>query len=96
MDYEKVQSVSDQRKILSDEKLCFNCKYTKHYAADCRSNRKCKLCKCKHHTSNCEKRSDETSEPILAFTESRVLHPAGIITVNGIKCFAICYETHIP
>ena len=81
-DCEKVKSVSDRRKILSEKRLCFNCTGTKHRTADCRSNQKCLLCKCKHHASICEKRSDETSEP----TESSVVYPVAVTKVNGIKC----------
>ena len=40
-DCEKVKSVLDSRKILSEKRLCFNCTGTKHRAADCRNNRKC-------------------------------------------------------
>ena len=47
------------------------------------------LCKCKHHTSVCEKHSDETSELMLASTESSVIYPVTIIKVNGIKCPAL-------
>ena len=59
---------------------------TRHCAADCRSNRKCLLSKCKHHTSICKKRSDEISEPMLASTDSSVIYPVAIINVNCIKC----------
>ena len=82
MDSEKVKSVSDRRNILSEKRLCFNCKDTKHSAADFRSNRKCLLSKCKHHNSNCQKRSDKTSQLMLASTESSVIYPVAIIKVN--------------
>ena len=84
-----MKSVSDRRKILREERLCFNCRGTKHRAADCRSNRKCLIYKCKYLTSIFEKRSDETSEPILASTESNVIYPVTIINVKGIKCLAL-------
>ena len=102
MDCEKVKSISGRRKILSEKRLCFNCTGTKHRPADCRSNRKCLLCKCKHYTSICEKHSDETSEPMLASTESSIIYPVAIIKVNGIKCRALldtgsyAHMAHIP
>ena len=86
---EKVKSVSDRRKILSEKRLCPSCTGTKHPAANCRSNRKCLLCKCKHHTSICEKHSNEISVPMLASTESSVTYPVVIIKVNGIICRAL-------
>ena len=57
---EKIKSVFDRRKILSEKRLCFNRTRTKYCAADCRSNEKCLLCKCKQHTSVCKERFDET------------------------------------
>ena len=65
-DCEKIKTVSDRRKILSEKKLCFNFTGAKHCAADCRNNQKCLLCKCKHNTSICEKRSNEISEPMFS------------------------------
>ena len=88
-DCEKVKSDSHRKKILSEKKSCFDCTSTKHHAADCRSNRKSLLRKCKHHTSICEKSSDEASEPILASTESNVIYPVAIIKVKGIKYCAL-------
>ena len=89
MDCEKVKSASDHRKILSEKRLFFNCIGTKHRAVGCRSNRKWLLCKCKRHTSICEKRSDEGSALMLASTESSVIYSVLIIKVNDIKCLAI-------
>ena len=71
------------------KKLCFNCTGTKHCGADCCGNRKCLLCKCKHRTSICEKRSDETSKPMLASTESSAIYSVAIMKGNGIKCCAL-------
>ena len=86
---ENVKSVSNCRKILNKKRLCFNHTGTKHRAADCRSNRKCLLCKYKHCTAICEKRSDETSEPMLASTESSVIYPKATIKVKSIKWRAL-------
>ena len=82
---EKIKSVLDRRKILSEKKLCFNSTRTKHCAADCRSNEECLLCKCKQHTSVCKKRFDKTFEPTLASVKSSVIYPVAVIKVNGIK-----------
>ena len=68
---------------------CEKVKSDSHRKCYCRSNRKSLLCKCKHHTSICEKSSDEVSEPILASTESNVIYPVAIIKVNGIKYRAL-------
>ena len=83
-----VKTVSERRKILSDKKLCFNCTGAKHRAAECRSNKTCFKCKNKHHTSICEKMS-ENSEPMLATTEASVTYPVAIVKVNGVKCRAL-------
>ena len=88
-DREKVKSVSDCRKILSEKILCFNYTGTKYLAAGCRSNQMCLLCKCKHHTLICKKRSYENSELMLATTESSVICPAAVIKVTSIKCRAL-------
>ena len=88
-DCEKVKSGSDHRKILSEERLCFSCTGTNCRVADCRSNRNCILCKCKHHTSICQKRSDETSEPVLESTESSVIYLVAVIKVKSIKYRAL-------
>ena len=85
----KLKSVSDHRETLRDKRLCFHCTGTKHCAADSSSNRKCLLCRSKHHISICDKRSVETSEPMLVCTESSVIYPVAIIKVNGIKCRAL-------
>ena len=66
-----------------------NCRSNKHRAVDCQDNQKCLLCKCKHHTSVYETRSDETSELVLASAESSVIYPVVIIIVNSIKCRAL-------
>ena len=87
MDCEKVKSFSDCKKILS-EKNCFNCTGIKHRAVDSRTNRKYLLCKCKHHTSICEKCSDVTSEIMLTSIEWSVIYPVVTIKVNGMKCRA--------
>ena len=90
MDCEKVKFVSDRRKMLSGKRLCFNCTGTKLRAADCCSNRKSLLCKCKHHTSICKKLSEETSEQMLASNESSEICPVAIKKIlNGIKCRAL-------
>ena len=85
----QIKYVSDSWEILSEKRLCFNWTVTKRCTADYRSNRKCLLCKCKHHTSNWEKHSDETSEPILASTESSAIYSVAIIKANGMKCSAL-------
>ena len=51
-DSEKVKSFPDRKKILIEERLCFNWAGIKHCAG---SNPNCLLCKCKHYTSICEK-----------------------------------------
>ena len=76
--------------MLSGKRLCFNCTGTKLRAADCCSNRKSLLCKCKHHTSICKKLSEETSEQMLASNESSEICPVAIKKIlNGIKCRAL-------
>ena len=88
-DCKTAKTVTERRKILSDKKLCFNCRGAKHRAAECRSVKTCLKCKNKHHMSICDKLTDSKSEPMLVTTETNVTYPVAIIKVNGVKCRAL-------
>lgn len=47
---DKIASVEDRKKHLSERRLCFNCTGTRHRAADCRVTRSCQKFNGRHHT----------------------------------------------
>ena len=73
--------MNERRKILSDEKLCFNCTGTKHRVNECNSENTCRTCK--HHISICEK----TQYVVLNTNErnTSVTYPVVVILVDSIK-----------
>ena len=77
---ELVSGTSERRLILSKKKLCLNCVGPKHRASDSLSNKTCKNCKRKHHTSVWEK----TSNVLLTTNDNYVTYPLVIIDVEGI------------
>nr|XP_049466834.1 uncharacterized protein LOC125908272 [Anopheles coluzzii] len=46
----KSMNVSERRKLVNTNKLCFNCFRSGHAARECRSHHKCYKCKRNHHT----------------------------------------------
>ena len=50
-DCKTAKTVTEHRKILSDKKICFNCRGAKQRVAECRSAKTWLKCKNKHHTS---------------------------------------------
>ena len=85
---DKVVSVSDRRKVLSNKHLCFNCTGEKHRASDCRSRIQCYHCKRRHHTSICDKLADNPK--LLCQPSSKnVVYPVVVVKVEGVKCRAL-------
>ena len=91
----KITNMSDQRQILLNKRLCFNCVSGSHRASHCPSKSTCQRCRKRHHTSLC-KTIDPTcghEQPHgVALTTNRYgegLFPVLIIEVNGIKCRAL-------
>ena len=81
-------SVADRKKKISEKRLCFNCTRSKHRAAECKSKSVCQVCKRKHHTSICDKVSEDMMKTARNKV-SAVCHPVVVIEVNGIKCRAL-------
>ena len=81
-------SVADRKKKISEKRLCFNCTGSKHRAAECKSRSVCQVCKRKHHTSICDKVSEDMMKTARNKV-SAVCHPVVVIEVNGIKCRAL-------
>ena len=50
-----VTDTNKWRKILIEEKLCFNYTVGKHRASEHKSEQTCRICNGKHHTSKCDK-----------------------------------------
>ena len=84
---EKPTTVADRKKKLSTKQLCFNCTRAKHKAVEYRNKSSCQSCQNRHHTSIC----DKTSEQMLgvATSEGTVTYPVVIMKVSGVKCRAL-------
>ncbi len=83
----KVVDVGERKKILSIKRRCFNCTGEKHRASECKSKIQCYKCKCKHHTSICDKA--EPNPAMCQPNQSSVIYPVVVIEVEGIKCRAL-------
>ncbi len=82
-----VTNVDQQKKMLTDKKLCFNCTGIKHCTADCKSVHKCTKCNMKHHSSICTKK-----HPLLTangLNDGLLVYPVAVVNVEGIKCRAL-------
>ena len=82
----RLKGVADRRKYLSTNKLCFNCTGTKHRAAECLCKTCCQKCNGKHHTSICDKNSNQL---MLATGEGLVVYPVVVVEVEEIMCRAL-------
>ena len=88
MDCPTLLTVTERKRFLVDNKLCFNCTGRKHGADKCKSRSTYAKCKRKHHTSIC----DSASQSGSATTTSQgkgVCHPVVIVKVNNIMCRAL-------
>ena len=86
VDCDRMVSVAEGKKHLSEKKLCFNCTGTKHRAAECRIVRSCQKCNGRHHTSICDK---EPQQLLLTTCEDAVIYPVVVGKVDGITCRAL-------
>ena len=86
-DCNKVVSVDERKKILSEKQLCFNCTGTGHQVAECRCRTGCLYCKRRHHTSICDRGT--TEQMLVATGDSAVTYPVVVVNVEGIKCRAL-------
>ena len=86
VDCDKIVGVAQRKKHLSEKRLCFNCTGTKHRAAECRIVRSCQKCSGRHHTSICDR---ESQQMLLATGEGAVIYPVVVVNVNGITCRAL-------
>ena len=89
VDCDKVVGVELRRKHLSEKKLCFNCTGTKHRAADCRIVRSCLKCNGRHHTSICDRASQQPEHMLVATGKGSVTYPVVVVSVGGIQCRAL-------
>ena len=71
---------------MSDNKLCFNCTGVRHRAAECRCTTTCHRCNGKHHSSICDKVSNQL---MLATGGGQVVYPVVVVDVDGIRCRAL-------
>ena len=82
VDCDKIKVVADRRRYLSDNKLCFNCTGAGHRAAECRCTTTCQRCNGKHHSSICDKLSNQL---MLATDGGQVVYPVVVVDVDGVR-----------
>ena len=87
---------TERRRKLQIKGLCFNCIGNKHKAAERRSRTRCPHCKQCHHSSICDKTTEETKMPenggsAMTTTQQceKVCHPIVVVKVNGVMCGAL-------
>ena len=73
-------------KYLSKKRLCFNCTGTRHWAVDCCNVRSSQKCNSRHHTSICDR---DSQQMLLATGEGAVIYPVVVVNVDSIKCQAL-------
>ena len=84
----EVESIAERKKVLVEQKLCFNCTGKQHRASDRRSKGTCSTCNERCHSSIGSK--PYPSVPTTSSTgQGDVTHPVVVILVNGIKCRAL-------
>ena len=71
---------------MSDNKLCFNWTGTRHRVAECRCTITCQRCCGKHHSSICDKLSNQLK---LATGGGQLVYPVVVVEVDGIRCRAL-------
>ncbi|XP_028405750.1 uncharacterized protein LOC114528320 [Dendronephthya gigantea] len=86
VDCKTVTSVAERRKVLSSKKLCFNSTGTRHRASECRSKTVCQKCSERHHTSICNK---GTEQMMVASVKGEVIYPVVVVLVDEIKVRAL-------
>ena len=84
----KLATLREQKRVLTEKQLCFNCTGTKHKAVECRSQGGCMFCKRKHHTSICD-RAGSTEHMLVATGDTSVTYPVVVVNGEGIKCQAL-------
>ena len=72
-DCQTISKISDRGALSSQNKLCLNSTGSKHRAAICRSTKISLNCKEKHHTSLCEK--DSNNRMLLTTNSNSVTYP---------------------
>ena len=82
----KIVDVALREKYFSENRLCFNCTGTLHRAADCCIIRSCQKCNGRHHTSICDK---DSQQMFLATGGGAVIYPVVPVDVDDIKCRAL-------
>ena len=88
-DCTRLASVDDRKRHLAQNKLCFNCTGSKHRAANCKSKLKCQKCDMKHHTSICERPSQDQLMTATCPSKTPLVYPVVVVYVEGIKCRAL-------
>ena len=86
----KFTTVADRRKILVKKKLCFNCAMGSHQAAHCQSKKSCQKCSKRHHTSICDKPTEQGNKVALAANGmGEGVFPTLLVKVNGVLTRAL-------
>ena len=82
-----ILAVADRKKLLSENKLCFNCTSSQHKANQCTSKKSCQRCNRRHHTSICTKGND--AQPFMLVRETTVVYPVVVVKIKGVMCRAL-------
>ena len=78
----KITTIDERKKILKENKLCYNCTGKYHSATECRSKISYNNCNQRHHISFCNKKMENMPKFIVIYSVVAVL-------INGIKCRAL-------
>ena len=85
----KFGSVTERRRILAEERLCFNCTKGGHQAKECKG-RSCFNCNSRHHTSICNKEASQRKEQMMCVpSDKAVMYPIVVVSINGFKFRAL-------
>ena len=74
----KIESIAERKKILMEEKLCFNCAGKKHQAQDCRNKGTCSTCNERHLPSICNKPYPNVLK-MSSTDQGNVTHPVVVL-----------------
>ena len=87
---DKVTVSADRKKILAKKGLCFNCAIRNHRATECSSKTSYHHCSKRHHSSICDKRTDNPDSQRKLLTDGANddgVFPVVVVKVNGVMIY---------
>jgi len=88
----KVKGIDDRKRIIKEKQLCYNC-LGNHRVADCKSDKTCKNCGKRHHTSICSKRQVQSQSNTR--NESRATRETESDPVTSMHSFTSSPRSHV-